>query len=233
MTFSHIKKHRFYFFITAFIIVTIALQPLATFAVQKPFTLDLGHAYIGWESEHLGLSSTRGRFDDFDGMFLIDDKNFEKSEIEFTVKTHSINSNHIGRDNHLRKADFLDADTYPEIFFTSKKIIMESEKRGKLIGDLTMRGVTAPLELTFTIVGDKEFPQFLPNYDQLRAIGVTAKGTLNRTHHGMNNVSFPGSPVPDEISLDLRFDLIDCEKAPETNVPCHWGRVEGFKGPSE
>ncbi len=204
-----------------------------THAELKPYTLDLGHAYVGWETEHLGLSSTRGRFDDFDGEFLIDDKHWEKSKIQFTVKTDSINSNHIGRDNHLKKSDFLNVEKYPKMTFASQSIAMKNKTQGKILGELTLHGVTAPLALDFEIVGNRQFPEFLPNYDQLPALGIIATGTLNRTDHGMTHVSFPGSPVPDEITLDIRFDLVDCHKAPETNVPCHWGRVPGFKGPSE
>ena len=199
----------------------------------KNYTLDLGHAYIGWETDHLGLSKTRGVFKSFDGTFLINESKPEQSKINFTIQTSSIDSNHVGRDNHLRNADFLDVENHPQMTFTSTKITMNSESKGVLIGDLTLRGITAPLSLNFTMVGDRQFPDFLPNYDELRAIGFEAEGILDRTKHGIDTVSFPGSPVPDEILLDIHFDLIDCNAAADTNVPCNWGRLKGFKGPNE
>jgi polyisoprenoid-binding protein YceI len=202
-------------------------------AEPAEYTLDLGHAYIGWQTEHLGLSSTVGQFKDFNGEFFLDETDPANSSISISVQTASIDSNHVGRDNHLRNADFLDAENFPEMTFVSTAIEMFSETEGVLIGDLTLRGVTAPLSLNFALVGDRNFPGFLPNYDELRALGFEATGVLNRTHHGIDTVSFPGSPVPDEIKLDIHFDLVDCAGAADTNVPCNWGHVEGFKGPSE
>lgn len=219
-------------------LIPLALLGLAATAAPaiaetREWTLDLGHAYIGWEVDHLGLSSTRGQFRDFDGRFLIDEQDPTRSEISFTVRTASIDSNHVGRDNHLRNADFLDVETFPEMRFVSTRIVMQSEIRGQVTGDLTLHGVTAPLTLDFRLVGDRPFPGFLPNYDELRAIGFEAEGVIDRTRHGMTNVSFPGSPVPDLIRVDLHFDLVDCQSAADTNIPCHWGRVAGFTGPNE
>ena len=205
----------------------------AASAAPRPYTLDLGHAHVGWQTDHLGLSSTVGTFTDFDGTFLIDEADPAASSIRFTVRTASIDSNHEGRDNHLRAADFLDAATYPEMTFTSTAIEMTSETEGKVTGDLTMHGVTAPLTLDFRLTRDRTYPSFLPNYDELRVVGFEAEGVVDRTKHGMTSVSFPGSPVPDEIALDIHFDLVDCEGAPDTNVPCNWGRTPGFEGPSE
>ena len=51
--------------------------------------------------------------------------------------------------------------------------------------------------------------------------------------HGMDFIAFLGSPTGFEITLDARFDLVQCDGLPETNVPCHWGRVAGFTGPNE
>ncbi|MEO1072841.1 MAG: YceI family protein [Pseudomonadota bacterium] len=216
----------------------LALAAVSSFALTaqaspKEFTLDLGHAYIGWQTDHLGLSSTIGQFKDFNGQFVIDETAPEASSIAFTVKTASIDSNHLGRDNHLRNSDFLDTENFPEMTFESSEIVMSSKTEGVVTGDLTLRGVTAPLSLDFKMVGDRSFPGFLPNYDELRAIGFEATGTLDRTDHGIDTVSFPGSPVPDEIKLDIHFDLVDCSSAPATNVPCNWGHVDGFKGPNE
>lgn len=104
---------------------------------------------------------------------------------------------------------------------------------GKLHGDLTMLGVTAPLTLDFTMVQDMTYPDFIPNYDEVRVVGFEATGEILRLDHGMDFIAFLGSPTGLSIDLDIHFDLVDCADAPETNIPCNWGRVEGFTGPNE
>ncbi|MCA0871166.1 YceI family protein [Seohaeicola saemankumensis] len=202
-------------------------------AAPQEWTLDLGHAYLGWEIDHMGLSRTVGQFRSFDGTFLIDEEMPENSQITFSVDARSVDSNHIGRDNHLRNPDYLNADAFPRITFASTQVEMLTPTTGKLHGDLTMLGVTAPLELDFEMVRDRTFPAFLPNYDELRAVGFEVSGEVLRLDHGMDFIAFLGSPTGLSIDLDIHFDLVQCAEAPETNVPCHWGRVAGFKGPNE
>lgn len=208
---------------------------LATAAHAEPreWTLDLGHAHVGWEIDHMGLSRTVGAFRDFDGTFLIDEAEPANSRITFTVNAASVDSNHVGRDNHLRNADYLNVEAFPEITFASTEVEMLTPTSGKLHGDLTMLGVTAPLTLDFRMVRDTTYPEFIPKYDQLRVVGFEVTGEVLRLDHGMNFIAFLGSPTGLAIDLDIHFDLVDCEGAPETNIPCNWGRVEGFKGPNE
>lgn len=205
----------------------------AAMAEPKEWTLDLGHAYVGWEIDHMLLSPTVGRFDDFDGTFLIDEADPTNSQITFTVSAASVNSNHVGRDNHLRGADYLNVAAFPDVTFTSTDIEMFTPTSGLLHGDVTLLGVTAPLTLEFEMVQDRTYPDFIPNYDEIRVVGFEATGTLERLDHGMDFIAFLGSPSGLAIEFDIHFDLVDCEGMPDTNVPCNWGRVEGFTGPNE
>lgn len=216
-------------------LIAAAALALATTAQAEPrtWTLDLGHAYVGWEIDHMGLSRTVGEFRDYDGTFLIDEENPANSQITFTVNAASVDSNHPGRDNHIRNADYLDAAQFPEITFASTEVQMLTPTSGKLHGDLTMRGVTAPLTLDFTMVRDTTYPEFIPNYDQVRVVAFEATGEILRLDHGMDFIAFLGSPTGLSVDLDIHFDLVDCTDVPDTNVPCHWGRVPGFTGPNE
>jgi polyisoprenoid-binding protein YceI len=213
--------------------VPALLLAVAAQAEPKAWTLDLGHAHIGWEVDHMGLSRTVGTFRDFDGSFLIDEEDPTNSRITFTVNAASVDSNHAGRDTHIRNADYLDAATFPEISFASTEVEMLTSTSGKLHGDLTLRGVTAPLTLDFRMVRDTTYPEFIPNYDQARVVGFEVTGEVLRLDHGMDFIAFLGSPTGLSIDLDIHFDLVDCEGALATNIPCNWGRVEGFKGPNE
>ena len=215
------------------LLIAAMIAATSVHAERREYTLDKGHAHIGWDVYHMGYSRTAGRFNEFDGTFLIDFDAPEDSKITFTIDASSIDSNHVGRDNHLRAADYLNVDEHGEITFESTEVAMLTPTTGKLAGDLTLLGVSAPIELDFTMTRDAPYPAFLPNYDERRAIGFEATGDLLRLDHGMDFIAFLGSPTGLSIELDLRFDLVDCEGAAPTNVPCNWGHVAGFKGPSE
>ena len=204
-----------------------------TSAELKPFTLDLGHAYIGWEIDHFGYSNTVGQFRTFDGVFLIDEDMPENSEIEFTIQASSIDSNHIGRDNHLRAADFLNVEQFPTIDFESTQIVMSSNDTGIVTGDLTFMGITKPFSMNFQVSDDAPFAAFLPRYNERRAVGFEATGTFDRIEHGFDVLNFPGTPIGQNIDLNIHFDLVDCVGAPDDNIPCTYGRRSDLEYPNE
>ncbi|MDX8349115.1 YceI family protein [Cognatiyoonia sp. IB215446] len=220
---------------TTMLATALAASPI--FAEQREWTLDLGHAHIGWEIDHMDLARTLGRFDNFEGTFLIDEDDPANSSITVTVDAASVNSNHAGRDNHIRNADYLNVSEFPTVTFTSGEITMTSETEGMMDGTLTMLGVTAPITLDFTLVADRTYPDFIPSYNEIRTASFEATGTITRTDWGMDFIAFPGSPTGLEIDLDIHVDLVDCTTVPAdtlaTNVPCNWGYVEGFTGPNE
>lgn len=197
------------------------------------WTLDLGHAYIGWEIDHMNMANTVGRFNEFDGSFLIDETDPEASQITFTIKAASIDSNHTERDDHLRNADYLNVEVYPDITFTSTSVQVLTPTTGKLIGNLELLGVTAPLELDFEMVNRRTYPDFIPDYHEVEVVGFHATADVMRLDHGMDFIAFLGSPTGFAVTLDARFDLVRCDDAPDTNMPCNWGRVAGFNRPNQ
>ncbi|WP_299689257.1 YceI family protein [uncultured Tateyamaria sp.] len=205
-------------------LAAILLATAQAHAAPTEWTLDLGHAHIGWEIDHMGLSRTVGRFNSFDGSFLIDEENPEASRITFTIDATSNDSNHAPRDQHLRAADYLDAANNPQITFTSTAIQMLTPTSGKLHGDLTLRGTAAPVTLDFELVRDRTYPDFIPNYDEVRVVGFEATGEILRLEHGMDFIAFLDSPTGLSVDVDLHFDLVQCTNASETNIPCNWGR---------
>ncbi|WP_095589200.1 YceI family protein [Actibacterium ureilyticum] len=215
------------------ILTTAILAGNLAHAEPVEWTLDLGHAHIGWEIDHMNMANTVGRFNAFDGTFMIDEDDPANSKITFTINAASVDSNHVGRDNHIRNADYLNVDAYPEISFTSTAVQMLTPTTGKLIGDLDLHGVTAPVTLDFEMVNRRNYPEFIPNYDQIEVVGFHVTGEVLRLDHGMDFIAFLGSPTGFAVTLDARFDLVQCDGVPDTNVPCHWGRVDGFKGPNE
>ena len=199
---------------------------LGSSAIAAPteWTLDKGHAHVGWEIGHMGLSRTVGRFNEFDGTFLIDEDVPENSRITFTIETNSIDSNHAMRDDHLRNADYFDAENHPVIKFTSTRVQMLTPSSGKLHGDLNMRGQTAPVTLDFKLVRDRSYPEFIPGYDQVRVVGFEATGEVLRLDHGMDFIAFLDSPTGLTVGVDIHLDLVQCAGTQDTNIPCTWER---------
>ena len=116
------------------------------------------HASIKFRVQHLGYSWLYGRFNEFDGKFSYDEKQPENSSIEVTIKTSSVDSNHAERDKHLRSDDFLNVAKYPEAKFVSTGYTQGKDGAGVLKGNLTLNGVTKPLEIDVEFIGAGKDP---------------------------------------------------------------------------
>lgn len=116
------------------------------------------HASINFAVQHLGYSWLVGRFDTFAGEFTYDSAKLEDSKIAVTIDTKSVNSNHAERDKHLRSADFLNVDKFPEAKFVSTKIVKDDGGEFDLIGDLTLNGVTKSVTIEVDKIGEGKDP---------------------------------------------------------------------------
>jgi len=116
------------------------------------------HAFIQFRVQHLGYSWLYGRFNDFKGTFSYDEKAPEKASVDITINTASVDSNHAERDKHLRSDDFLDVEKFPEARFTSTSFEPAEDGAGVLKGNLTLLGVTRPVEISVTQIGAGDDP---------------------------------------------------------------------------
>lgn len=132
--------------------LAIALPSLATAA---DYTIDTkgAHAFIQFRIKHLGYSWLSGRFNNFAGSFSYDEANPGAAKVEVSIKTASIDSNHAERDKHLRGKDFLEVDKFPEARFVSTAYKENADKTAVLSGNLTLHGVTRPVDITVTQIG--------------------------------------------------------------------------------
>jgi len=117
-----------------------------------------GHAFIQFRISHLGFSWLVGRFNHFSGEFSYDEKAPERASVRVEVDTSSIDSNHAERDRHLREADYLNVDAYPTARFVSTGYRPGKDGTGLLSGDLTLHGVTRPIEIQVRYVGSGTDP---------------------------------------------------------------------------
>jgi polyisoprenoid-binding protein YceI len=137
--------------------VMLASPAMAT----KEYKIDTegAHAFIQFRIKHLGYSWLYGRFDKFDGKFEIDSDNLESSKINVDIDVTSIDTNHAERDKHLKAEELLDTDKFPKATFVSTGLKLdETKKAGILTGDLTLKGVTKPIDIKVELVGEGADP---------------------------------------------------------------------------
>jgi len=111
------------------------------------------HAFIQFRIKHLGYSWLLGRFNDFDGSFSYDEADPAASRVDVTIRTASIDSNHAERDKHLRGKEFLEVDRFPQATFVSTGFTEQDDKTAVLTGNLTLHGVTRPVNIAVKPIG--------------------------------------------------------------------------------
>jgi polyisoprenoid-binding protein YceI len=183
--------------------VVLALLLLAGIAFGQDYTIDKGHTLVAFSARHMVISTVHGRFNDFTGVIHYDPKDITKSSVEVDIKTASVNTDNAARDNDLHGSELLDVAKYPDMTFKSKKI----EKRGNgyvAIGDFTLKGVTKPIELPFTIAGPVQA-------FGAQRIAVEAHTKINRRDYNVtysHTLQDGSALVGDEITIDLTIEAV-------------------------
>ncbi|TDF39709.1 YceI family protein [Alteromonadaceae bacterium M269] len=116
------------------------------------------HASVNFKIKHLGYSWLTGRFDKFDGKFNYDSANPEASEITFNVDVTSLNSNHAERDKHLKNDEVLGASKHATATFTSTSVKDMGNGNLKIVGNMTLKGVTKPMTIDAEKIGEGKDP---------------------------------------------------------------------------
>lgn len=116
------------------------------------------HAFVNFKISHLGYSWLYGTFKDFDGSFSFDATKPQDSKVNVTLNTTSVDTNHAERDKHIRSDDFLNVDKHPTATFASTAVTSTGEGTADIAGDLTLNGVTKPVVITATFIGEGKDP---------------------------------------------------------------------------
>ena len=141
------------------------------------WTLDPSHSEVGFTVRHAGISKVRGRFTDVTAEAHVGDS-LAHSSLNATVKTASFDSGDANRDAHVRGPEFFDVEKYPEMTFHATGIEGDGEDY-TLTGDLTIRGVTKPVELEVEFTGIAVDP-----FGATRA-GFSAEAEISRKEFGL------------------------------------------------
>ena len=191
------KKIRYILFLA------LCFTSLITLADDETYVLDETHLSIGFLVDHAGYARTLGMFTKASGSFKYDEDKSLVSDIEIRIDTSSVFTNHDKRDSHLRSPDFLNIDKYPEMTFKASNKDLKLNP-GKIVGNLTLLGVTKPLILNATINKIDTYP-FRVGLSKPMVIGVSATASFKRSDFGMN-YAVKKKLVGDEIDLIIEFE---------------------------
>lgn len=191
--------------ITSFFTVLLLLVA-PSLSLAALWNIDPDHSSIQFKVRHLMVANVKGSFTKLQGTADIDEQNLSKSKVEVTIDTASINTGVAKRDDHLRSPDFFDVAKFPTMTFTSRRVEPGPPGTLKVIGDLTLHGVTR--EVTLNVEGPTAA---IKDPWGLQRRGVTATATINRKDFGLtyNKVLETGGvAVGEEVAITLDVELV-------------------------
>jgi polyisoprenoid-binding protein YceI len=135
-----------------------ALLFVAGGVFAQTWSLDKAHSKLGFKVTHLLISEVEGSFKNFDATITSSKDDFTDAVVELSADVASVNTDNEGRDKHLQGPDFFDASKFGKLTFKSTSFKKAEGKTFKVKGDLTLHGVTKPVELTVTFNGTAVHP---------------------------------------------------------------------------
>lgn len=148
------------------------------------YALDKSHAKLNWAVSHFGFSTYNGEFTGFDARLTLDAARPERSSLAVTIDTASVETNDDRLDEHLRSPDFLDAGKHPTATFRSTRVVPTGERTARVMGDLTLRGITKPVTMNVTLIGAGHNPA-----TKAFTVGFAAEATIRRSQFGVTTYS--------------------------------------------
>jgi len=169
--------------------------------VAGTWDIDPAHSEVGFVVRHLVVTKVRGRFANFSGTIVTAENPLESS-VDIEVDLNSITTNQEQRDGHLRSADFFEVETYPTMTYKAAGARQDGDKF-VLDGELTLKGVTKVVPLTFELNGIGENPLAGGT-----VAGFSGSATINRKDF---NVNFEGvqngiAIVSDKIDIHIEVE---------------------------
>ena len=146
---------------------------------KTTWNVDVAHSEVQFKVKHLVISTVTGFFRTFSGSASTYGDSFENADVNFTIDVNSVDTGQPGRDEHLRNADFFEAEKYPEFSFVSTSLKKDKGDLYKLVGDLTIKGITKQVELAAEYGGTERDP-----WGNTK-VGFEVSGTIDRKEFGV------------------------------------------------
>lgn len=187
-------------------LITLAAFTAPVSAQAANWNIDSDHSAAHFRVKHMMIADVRGSFPEVKGVALIDDEDITRSTIEVTIDAASISTGVEKRDAHLKSADFFDVEKYPTLTFKSKRVKKAFGDKLKVVGDLTLHGVTK--EVVLLVFG--------PSDDAKDPWGNTRKGgrvttRINRKDFGIvwnATLDNGGLLIGEEVDIVIDLELI-------------------------
>ena len=187
------------------LLMALALLSLSVAAQAATYAIDKTHSAVTFKVKHMMVSNIRGAFTDFEGSFSFDPDAPEKSSVQVEIQVASVTTANEGRDEHLLGDEFFDVADHPLMRFESTKLVHTDDDEFILHGNLTLHGVTKPVELEVEYIGTVVDP-----WGNTRS-GFEAEGEINRKDFGIefsDTLDGGGLVVGDKVKIELEIEGI-------------------------
>lgn len=184
--------------------LSVLLLALALGVNAQAWNVDKSHAKLGFSITHLMISDVEGSFKTFEATITSSKDDFSDAVFEISADIAGIDTDSEGRDKDLQGERFFDAAKYPKLTFKSTSFTKVEGNKYKLVGDLTMKGVTKPVELNVTVNGPIERKG--RDGSARKVIGLKVGGTFKRTDFGVGGAG--NAMVSEEVTLNANGEFI-------------------------
>ena len=180
--------------------VVLASASAAAFAAPVTYKIDANHTNVIASWSHFGFSNPIANFGQAEGFITYDPDHVGNSKVEVTIPLAGLDTRVAKFDEHLRSADFFDAEKYPTITFKSTKVEAAGDKKLRVFGDLTIKGITKPVVLDTTINKIGEQPMA-----KRAAAGFDATTTIKRSDFGVDKYA---PNVSDNVTIRITTEAV-------------------------
>ena len=185
-----------------FIILTAFVALTAFTSLNNIWKNDPPHSQLAFTVRHLGIADVSGVFNDFDVTVNSSKPDFSDAVFELSAKVASIDTRVEARNNHLKSADFFDAEKYPTLHFKSTSLKTTGKNTYQLTGDLTLHGITKPVTMDLEYNGTIENPM-----SKKPTAGFQLTGIINRSDFNLGN-GFPPPMISDEVRIKADGEFV-------------------------
>ncbi len=163
------------------------------------WSMDPTHSSIAFAVRHMVVAKVRGQFKKYTAKIEIDEEDITRSRLSVVIDAASVDTGSEQRDTHLRSADFFDVATFPELRFDSRRVESLGEGRLKVVGDLTLHGVTREVVLDVEDAGRTQDP-----WGGTRA-GFAARTSIDRRNFG---IVYGSGLVGDRVEIEIDVEAV-------------------------
>jgi len=185
-------------FLKALAFSALSLSFALSAQAADKYTFDPSHTSVTWQANHFGFSNPSGKFAGIDGTLTLDEQKPENSSLAVTIPTGNLLTGVTKFDEHLKSKDFFNVAAFPKANFVSKRVEIAGKDSAKVIGTLTLLGVSKDLVLNVKLNKIGESP-----VTKKRTAGFSATTTIKRSDFGIN-YALPG--VADEVAISIEAE---------------------------